>query len=149
MLRRDTIKTIIFLCTFLESYIYDFAGIMLGDNYVKTHLDKLDLISKWIIIPKIITGKEIDKKNSYFSRLKELVKWRNKLIHPKSKDGVSFINNIKDNENINIESYQLIYDQVDIKSFFIMTKDLLNELDRIDKNGYHYLRIENGLNRIQ
>ena len=147
MLSRDTIKTIIFLCTFLESYIYDFAGIVLGDNYAKTHLDKLDLISKWIIIPKIITGQEIDKSKSYFSRLKELVTWRNKLIHPKSKDGVSFLKSIEDNSNINIEKIKPIYDLVHIKTFFIMVKDLFKELDIIDKSGYHYLRIEDGIKK--
>jgi|GEM_PF-2239528 len=149
MLRRDTIKIIIFLCTFLESYIFDFAGIMLGDNYTKSHLEKLDTISKWILIPKLITGHEIDKSKSYYSRLKNLVMWRNKIIHSKSKDGASILNNERDNLITDFENFKPIYELVEIGDFLTMVNDLFKELDIFDENGFHYMYIENGLNKIK
>lgn len=137
-LRKNTIKTIIFLTTFLEVYIYDFAGIALGDRYTKEHLDKLDTLSKWIVIPKLITGNEIDKSKAYYSDFKELIKWRNALIHHKSKDAIPLFE--LETENLKNE-LQPIYEKVDVSKFFKMLIELFMELDRIDAKGTHLIRI--------
>lgn len=137
-LRKNTIKTIIFLTTFLDVYIYEFGGIVLGDRYTKEHLDKLDTLSKWIVIPKLITGKEINKSKSYFSDFKELIKWRNALIHHKSKDAIPFIVSEKKIERNDLKP---IYEMVDITKFFKMLNELFIELDRIDDQGSHLSRV--------
>ncbi len=53
------VKTIVFAGMCLEAAIYDYASIQLGDKFVKKHFEKLDLLSKWIIIPKFVCGKQI------------------------------------------------------------------------------------------
>src|SRR5688500_12916308 len=49
---KAVIKIIIFLSTFLESYIWNLSAMILGQGYTKDYLDKLDMIAKWKIIPK-------------------------------------------------------------------------------------------------
>jgi hypothetical protein len=144
-LRKDTIKIIIFSTTFLESYINDLGGIVLGDTFVKEHLDKLSIISKWIVIPRLITNEEIDKSKSYFQGFKELVQWRNNLIHHKTKDAISLFSSP---ENINHEKLKPIYELFDVSKSFIMIKELFDELNRIDPQGSHTLRIKGVLTRI-
>jgi len=54
------IVVIIFSVSSLEAYINHYAISRLSKNYLKNYLDKLDLLSKWIVIPRIITGKQLD-----------------------------------------------------------------------------------------
>ena len=122
-LRKDTIKIIIFLTTFLESYINDLGGIVLGDTFVKEHLDKLSIISKWIVIPRLITNEEIDKSKSYYQGFKELVQWRNNLIHHKTKDAITFFTSP---ETKNLEKLKPIYELFDVSKSFSMIKELFD-----------------------
>ena len=145
-LRKGTIKIIIFLTTFLESYINDLGGIVLGDNYVKDHLDKLSIISKWIVIPRLISGKEIDKSKSYFEDFKELVRWRNILIHHKTKDATKYLEFSKIED---VEKLKPIYELFDVSKSFKMVKALFAELDRIDKHGSHTIRIKMALSNLK
>ena len=80
------IKAIVFSAMCVESAINDYAGTQLGDNYTEKHLASLDVISKWVIIPKLVCGKSIDKSGPAFNALKNLIKARNKLVHNKSKE---------------------------------------------------------------
>jgi len=75
----------IFYALFLESFIYDYGCIFLGDKYVTDNLDKLDFVSKWIVIPKIAHNYDVDRSKEFFSSLKRLSKDRNSLIHSKSR----------------------------------------------------------------
>ncbi len=52
----SAVSTIVFAGMCLEAEAYDYAAIHLTDAYTTAHLDKLDLISKWVLIPKLITG---------------------------------------------------------------------------------------------
>lgn len=141
-LNKITIKIIIFLCAYLEAYINDFAGIIFGDKKREDDLEKLDLVNKWIEIPKLFTGKQIDKSKSYFEKLKELVKWRNFIVHSKSKDYTDSI----DNNELDIRA---IYDIVDVSAYFKMLRALFVDLDSIDKAGYHLKRLEMYLGKIE
>jgi hypothetical protein len=38
----------------LEAFFYDYAADALGDQYVRDHLDKLDLPSKYLVYPKLV-----------------------------------------------------------------------------------------------
>lgn len=75
----------VFTALYFEALIYDYAASCLGDKYVLDHLDKLDFISKWVVIPRLTVGKEIDKSKSAFSSLKRLHRDRNSLVHLKSR----------------------------------------------------------------
>jgi hypothetical protein len=78
------IEIIVFVAMSLEAAIYDYAAWHLGDTYVRNHLDKLDLVSKWLIVPQLITGKAIPTGRPPYERLKALVVARNALVHAKS-----------------------------------------------------------------
>ncbi len=84
----DTLKhgiiTIVFAGLCIEAAIYDYAARYLGDNYVKEYLEKMELLSKWIVLPKLIHGKEIRKGKVTYASLKQLIRDRNKLVHVKS-----------------------------------------------------------------
>lgn len=68
----------------LEAFLYDYASTELGDSYVKKHLDKLDMISKALIIPRLVCGKGIDKSGPVYASVRNLQKDRNNLVHFKS-----------------------------------------------------------------
>jgi hypothetical protein len=78
--------TVIFSNIALESYIYDYAARHLGDSFVKDYLDKLDTLSKWVVIPKLITGRELSRRQHWYGLLKQLIKTRNAITHHKSLD---------------------------------------------------------------
>jgi hypothetical protein len=145
-LRKDTIKIIVFLTTFLESYINDLGGMVLGDNFLKEHLDKLSITGKWIIISKLITGTEIDISKSFWKEFKELIKWRNILVHQKTKDASRLFESPNDKD---IEAMKPINELYDVSKGFKMIKELFIELDRIDEQGGHFFRIEMTLKKIK
>lgn len=64
------IEVIVFCAMALEAYIYDFASRKLTDSYVQNHLDKLDTLSKWVVIPNLVTGKELPRDHRWFSLLR-------------------------------------------------------------------------------
>ena len=79
----------------VEAYIYDYAARHLGDNYVKDHLEKLDTLSKWVIIPELITGKEMPHREHWRVLLTKLIKTRNSIIHHKSSELPSHLPDLK------------------------------------------------------
>ena len=83
---QSCIIAVVFTAMYFEAFIYDYAASCLGDKYSKDHLDKLDFISKWLVIPKIVTGKEISKSGQAYESLKRLHKDRNSLVHLKSRE---------------------------------------------------------------
>lgn len=78
------IETIVFAGLCVESAIYDYAAVQLGDDYVREHFEKMDLISKWVVIPRLVCGRQVRKGAAAYSRLKKLVQSRNSLVHHKS-----------------------------------------------------------------
>jgi hypothetical protein len=65
--------------------VIDVSG-RLGDKYFDSHLSNLDVVSKWVVIPRLVCSNSIDKSGPAFSSLKKLIKSRNKLVHNKSKE---------------------------------------------------------------
>ena len=80
------VKAIVFSALCVEASINNYAGIHLGDSYCENHLYSMDVISKWVVIPKLVCGKPIDKSGPAFGALKRLIKARNKLVHNKSQE---------------------------------------------------------------
>lgn len=78
------LQTIVFSGMCFESAIYEYAADHLGDVYVKDHLDKLDVLSKWVIVMRLVAGYEFQKDRAPYGALKGLVSARNKLVHSKS-----------------------------------------------------------------
>jgi hypothetical protein len=69
----------------LEAFFYDYAADALGDQYVKDHLDKLDLPSKYLVYPKLVCGTAPKKSEHTFELVRNLTRLRNDLVHAKSK----------------------------------------------------------------
>jgi hypothetical protein len=69
----------------LEAFFYDYAVDALGDQYVKDHLDKLDLPSKYVIYTKLVCGAAPNKGEHTFELVINLTRLRNELVHAKSK----------------------------------------------------------------
>jgi hypothetical protein len=82
---RLALIVIIFCATSLEAYINDYAIFHLSKNYLKTYLDKLDLFSKWIVIPRITRGIQLEAGARPFQDLSWLISVRNKLVHHKTR----------------------------------------------------------------
>jgi hypothetical protein len=79
-----SVQTILFAAMAFEAAIYDYAALHLGDKYVREHLDKLDVLSKWIVCLRLIAGYELPKERAPYAALKRLVGARNRLAHSKS-----------------------------------------------------------------
>ena len=77
-------QSIVFSAMCLEAFIYDYAANNFTDTYAKKYLDKLDIASKWVIIPKMITGKDFPTDSQAFQDLQRLIKERNNIVHSKS-----------------------------------------------------------------
>ncbi len=84
-IERDAIVTIIFCALTLEAFINSIAIANTSKSYFDSYLDKLNPISKFVVIPKLFTGREIDRKGKAFELLKETFKKRDKLVHFKSR----------------------------------------------------------------
>jgi hypothetical protein len=78
---------VIIFCAFtLEAYINDYAINRLSKSYLKNYLDKLDLVAKWVVIPRLVTQKRLDPGSRALQDLAWLVQLRNNLAHYKSKE---------------------------------------------------------------
>lgn len=115
---RNFFNSFLYFSLFLEAYIYDYAARRLGDTYTKNYLEKLDIISKWVIIPRLITGRQIDTYKKSFAVLKQLIGVRNKLVHHKTQEAtLENVMNFKDlDEQISltdvVSSIQDIFQQL-------------------------------------
>lgn len=90
------VKAIVFSAMCLEAAINDYAGIHLGDRYFETHLSSLDIVSKWVVIPKLVCGNELDKSSAAFGALKKLIRARNQLVHSKSREIPKCVHNLQE-----------------------------------------------------
>ena len=78
------VQTIVFSAMCFEAAIYDYAAWQLGDAYAQDHLEKLDVVAKWIVVPKLVCQVDIRKDRAPFARFKQLITARNRLVHHKS-----------------------------------------------------------------
>jgi hypothetical protein len=76
--------TICFSAMCVEAFIYDYAARHTSDSYAKKYLDKLDVVAKWVVIPRLVIGKDFPRNSQAFELLKFLITTRNGLVHFKS-----------------------------------------------------------------
>lgn len=121
---------IVFSAMVFESYIYDYASRHLTDTFVKDHLDKLDTLSKWIIVPVLITGKEMSQHPNWRELLKKSIKARNSIIHHKSSQPPpSFHNTKKYLEKLRGDSETLIETAKQSTQLLKILADKIIEID--------------------
>lgn len=75
---------VIFCAISLECYIYNYASRKLGETFCEKHIEKMNLHTKWMIIPKLATGKSIPSDNKGVELLQKLIKARNSVVHLKA-----------------------------------------------------------------
>lgn len=80
------IKTIVFSAIALEAATFKFATVQLGEPLARRYLNKLDVVGKWIVIPRLVCGQSLREDSPAMNSLKCLVKARNALVHHKSKE---------------------------------------------------------------
>ena len=78
------IKSIVFSAMCIEAAAFDFSATQLSDSYAEQYLDKLDLVSKWVVIPKLVCGRSLKENGPALNSLRALVRARNALVHQKS-----------------------------------------------------------------
>ena len=69
----------------IEAYIYDYGARHLSDTFMKRYVDKLDLTSKWAVVPRLVAGQAFPTDGQGFEALGRLVSDRNALVHHKSR----------------------------------------------------------------
>ena len=119
---RLSLIVIIFCATSLEAYINHYAISRQSKNYFKAYLDKLDLLSKWVIIPGITTGVQLDAGSKALQDLSSLITLRNKLVHPKSRKV----------EIAKIKVSDFLWEE-DARRAIETVKNVVKELSKIDK----------------
>jgi hypothetical protein len=85
-IRELSIRVIVFAAMCVEAAIYDYAAWHLTDKYVQDRLDKLDVLSKWMVIPRLVTKRELSRSGQSYEKLKKLIQLRNELVHWKSSE---------------------------------------------------------------
>jgi hypothetical protein len=76
---------VVFAAFAIESHINEYGSRRLGSQYYERFVDKLDTLSKWIIVPRLVSGTELPRERRAFQLLTELFRWRNTIAHPKAK----------------------------------------------------------------
>ena len=76
---------------FFEAYIYDYGARKKSANYITKYLDKLDPVSKWIVVTKLIAPPGLDESDEIFGRLRKLFSLRNELAHHKTKESNEYM----------------------------------------------------------
>jgi len=117
---KHSVTTVLFTSMAIEAYIYDYACRNLSDNHTKTYLDKLDIVSKWVVVPKLITGKEFPIERQGFQLLKSLFKYRNSLVHFKSTN--FSVKDIEDLQKKSENSFRMASES--IRTLIELEKDL-------------------------
>ena len=115
------VQVIIFCTLALESFINHYASRRLSKAYLDKYLDQLDHATKWIVIPRIATGKQLNPGSTAVKNLHALIVTRDRLLQCKVKQ--------KFTDRFSCVDYSWIEDA----EFAIATvADLVAELARID-----------------
>lgn len=63
---RMAMISIVFAAMAIETFLNDYAALKLGGQMAQQHIDKLDILSKLVIVTKMATGLEFPKGNRLF-----------------------------------------------------------------------------------
>lgn len=75
-----------FAATALESYIHNYAARKLGEAFAEKHIDSLSHESKWLIVLRMVSGREVRTDHPAMAELRALIKARNTVVHLKSRN---------------------------------------------------------------
>lgn len=75
---------VVFSAAFLEAYIFNYGSRALGAAFIERHIEKLDVVSKWLLVPQLATGVAFRRDLPALEVLGQIVRARNDLVHVKS-----------------------------------------------------------------
>lgn len=133
-LSHHSASTVVFAALFLEAFIYDYAAANFSNTYTNKYLDKLSLVSKWVVIPKLVTGKNFPTEGQAFEHLVKLQRARNDLVHYKSGP-------LPDNT----EEFEKVFekmekeDEANVVNAYQTVKEVLTELRKLEGDGEWYI----------
>ena len=78
--------TVVFSTIALECFIHNYAALRLGEGYTDKHIEKMNLHTKWLVVPQLATGKAIPSDHRGIQLLQKLIKARNSIVHLKAKN---------------------------------------------------------------
>lgn len=117
---------IVFCALSLEAFINDYAIDHLSKSYLEKYLDKLDLYAKWVVIPRFLTGSQLDTGAKPMQDLDWLIKQRNKLVHFKTETlGLSELDDKLD-----------LYNEKTARKAILTVKNIVLALHNIDKRAH-------------
>jgi hypothetical protein len=121
------VSAIIFSAMVVEAFIFHYAAERMGKRFFLDNLDRLDIKAKWLVVPRLVLGKEIDKGGQAYEALSKLVSDRNYLVH--HKDG-------KDRAGYSFDFYEKV--RVGADNAMNALSLLFTELDQLhdDKTNY-------------
>jgi hypothetical protein len=135
ILHMNEVSAPIFGVTAAENFMHVYACLRLSEKYKYSieHVDRLDTYSKWMVIPALACGNEINKASTAMNDFRQLIKVRNNIIHSKP----VIINNPTkqqiENTGSKIEGTEKAMRQMAKKAPTIFIS-LIQELLKIDKS---------------
>jgi|GEM_PF-5809040 len=118
---------IVFSLMTLESYITSYAVMKLHSKaYYVDYLDHLKLSAKWVIIPRLAVNKQISTSSRGFIYFRNLLSYRNEIIHekPVDMDSESYIKKVLSKTAPNPETQP--------RTAIEAVKEMLKELKKVD-----------------
>jgi hypothetical protein len=77
---------VVFTAIVLESFIQNYAARKLGANFAEQHVDKMALLTKWLVVPRLAVGQAIPPDHPAMELLRRLIAARNGIAHLKAKN---------------------------------------------------------------
>ena len=128
---------IAFAAMCLEACIWDYAACGTSQKKAKDNFQSLNLVGKWVIIPKFLCDSDITQlrmgKTCILDKLRKLRKARNDFVHPKSES-------LPDNFTDALEATIPKRKKITAEDAFGLIGLLLGELEKVDKTNWWFFQ---------
>jgi len=84
-IQRSAMVVVIFSALTLEAFINNYGIERFSRSFFDNHLNNLNPISKWLILPKLVVGRQLSTDGQPYELLGGLFRLRNKLVHYKTR----------------------------------------------------------------
>jgi len=121
-IQRSAMVSVVFSALTLEAFINNYAIEHFSRRYLENYLDKLSAVAKWVVIPKLKTGNELNTDGQPYEKLKELFKLRDRLVHYKTRK--KKVSEMTEEEDWVTEIHS--------KDALLTVESILNELSGLD-----------------
>lgn len=130
-LEKNGLISVLMATMFAEAFINDYASKSFGNSYFNNYVDRLSLLSKWVLVPKLKTKKDFPTNSQAFEYLNKLVSVRNDVVHFKSKEAFGH----DELRKIHKKNYQPFIEAANIS--FKAIQELIRELKKLDPEYFN------------